>query len=71
MTPLTLCRKHHRLVHRNGRVRAQAEGFIVSQAVDVPANIGVMRFAEADGGTTQYPSCTGKWLDAPELLEAA
>ena len=42
---------------------AMAQGFIVSQSVDFPGLISVMRFAEGPGGASQYPSCDGRWLD--------
>jgi hypothetical protein len=46
-------------------VRAEAEGFIVSQSVDWPGSVSVMRFAAAEGGASQYPSCDGRWDDEP------
>jgi hypothetical protein len=68
---VVLCRRHHRWVHRAGRREAEAEGFIVSQAEDFPGSVSVMRFAEAGGGASQFPSCDGRWLDEAEIGAAA
>lgn len=69
---VTLCLSCHFWAHTDGRAQAEDEGFIVSQAVDQPGSIGVMRFAAADGGATQFPSCDGRWLEsAPEMREVA
>lgn len=68
---VTLCRDCHRLVHGKGRVRAEAEGFIVSQSADVPGTVSVMRFAAGQGGAAQWPSCGGEWAStADESSEA-
>ena len=68
---LTLCLACHAWAHANPR-EAQAMGWIVSQSVDEPGSAGVMRFAAAEGGATQWPSCDGRWLEAgPEMREAA
>lgn len=67
---VTLCLDCHTEVHANPRT-AQAEGWIVSQSEDEPGSVGVMRFAAAEGGATQWPSCDGRWLEtAPEMREA-
>jgi hypothetical protein len=51
---------------------ARAEGWIVSQSVDEPGSVGVMRFAAAEDGATQWPTCSGEWAQAaPEAREAA
>ena len=69
---VVLCQKCHGQVHRGNRIEAGAQGFIVSQSVDEPGSVSVMRFAAADGGATQYPTCDGGWSDtAPGLREAA
>lgn len=69
---ILLCRKCHGWAHRGDRRTAEAQGFIVSQSVDEPGLVGVMRFAAAGGGATQWPACDGSWADtAPEMREAA
>lgn len=66
---LTLCTTCHTWAHANPE-QARAEGWIVSQSVDEPGSVGVMRFAAAEGGATQFPSCDGRWLEtAPEMRE--
>lgn len=68
---VTLCRDCHAEVHAHPE-QAMAEGWIVLQAEDEPGSVGVMRFAAAEGGATQWPSCDGRWLEtAPEAREAA
>lgn len=72
---ITLCgpggRGCHQWAHAHPE-QARAEGFIVSQSVNAPGSAGVMRFAAAEGGATQWPSCSGGWLEtAAEALEAA
>lgn len=68
---LTLCQTCHDWAHANPR-EAQAMGWIVSQSAGEPAAEGVMRFAAAGGGATQWPSCDGRWAEtAPEMREAA
>jgi len=67
---VTLCFHCHGEVHANPE-QARAEGWIVSQSEDEPGSVGVMRFAAAEGGATQWPSCDGRWLEtAPEMREA-
>jgi hypothetical protein len=67
---VTLCRGCHAEVHAHPE-QSQAEGWIVSQSEDEPASVGVMRFASAEGGATQWPSCSGEWArTAPEMREA-
>lgn len=68
---ITLCRHHHRLAHGRLRRVAEAMGFVVSQAVKAPGIKGVMRFATAGGGATQWPACDGRWLDEAEAGEEA
>jgi hypothetical protein len=68
---IVLCQKCHGWAHRGDRPAAEAQGFIVSQSVDEPASVGVMRFAAAEGGATQWPTCDGQWAGtAPEAREA-
>lgn len=56
----------HQWAHANPE-RARAEGWIVSQSAAKPGAVGVTRFAAADGGTTQWPTCSGEWAQtAPE-----
>lgn len=50
---------------------AEAQGFIVSRSVEVPGSVGVMRFAAAGSGVTQWPTCDGEWAGtATEAREA-
>ena len=68
---IVLCFYCHMWAHGKGRREAEAQGFIVSQAVDEPGSVGVMRFAEAGSGVTQWPTCGGEWAGtAAEALEA-
>jgi hypothetical protein len=69
---ILLCAPCHMWVHRDGRHEAEAQGFVVSQSVDEPGSVGVMRFAGAGtGGATQWPSCGGEWAaTGAEALEA-
>jgi hypothetical protein len=50
----------HAWIHAHPR-QAAAEGFIVSQAVDEPATVSVMRYAATGSGATQWPTCGGEW----------
>jgi hypothetical protein len=69
---VVVCFRCHGEIHTGDRRGAVAEGWIVPQDVDEPGSVGVMRFAAAEGGATQWPSCTGEWLEtAPEAMEAA
>jgi len=68
---VTLCRRCHRWAHGPDRINAEAMGFAVSQSAREPAAKGVMRFAMAEGGGTQWPSCDGRWLDEAEAGEEA
>lgn len=68
---VTLCARCHRWVHDHPE-QAMAEGWIVSQSEGEPGSVGVMRFAAAEGGATQWPTCSGEWAQAaPEAREAA
>ncbi len=68
---VTLCQRCHGEIHANPK-QAMTEGWIVSRAVRHPGTVGVMRFAAAEGGATQWPTCTGEWAEtAPEAREAA
>jgi hypothetical protein len=68
---LTLCETCHASAHASPR-EAQAMGWIVSQSADEPGSVGVMRFAAAESGATQWPACDGRWLEtAAEMREAA
>lgn len=68
---VTTCLQCHREIHDHPE-QSEAEGWIVSQSIDEPGSAGVMRFAAAEGGATQWPSCDGRWLEtAPEMREAA
>lgn len=69
---VTVCLRCHGEIHGPERRENEAQGWIVSQSVDEPGSAGVMRFAAAEGGATQWPSCDGRWLEtAAEALEAA
>ena len=70
---VTVCLACHDEIHdQASRREMEAEGWIVSQAVDEPGAVGVMRFAAAEGGATQWPSCSGAWLEtAAEAREVA
>jgi hypothetical protein len=64
------CALCHIWVHAHPR-QAEAEGFIVSQSVDEPGTVGVMRHAAAGGGALQWPTCGGEWAaTADESAEA-
>ena len=67
---VTLCLVCHGEVHAHPE-QSEAEGWIVSQSEDEPGSVGVMRFAAAEGGATQFASCDGRWLEtAAEMREA-
>jgi 5-methylcytosine-specific restriction enzyme A len=68
---LLACGPCHAWIHAHPRL-AEAQGFIVSQSVQVPGSVGVMRFAESGGGATQWPTCDGEWAEsAAEARETA
>ncbi len=60
-----LCPPCHRWAHRLERREAEVQGFIVSQSVDEPGSVSVMRGSEDGGGAAMYPTCTGEWLSEP------
>lgn len=66
-----LCRSCHRWAHGKDRPEAEAQGFIVSQSVDEPRSVSVMRFAAADGGATQFPTCDGQWVSTAAQARVA
>ena len=72
---VSVCWTCHDWLHNTGegRVKAEAEGFIIPSAALEPGLHPVLLHGELDGGgQTAWPTCEGGWVfEAPEGAEAA
>jgi hypothetical protein len=65
-----ICLACHDWAHSGkGRREAEAEGLIIPRSTVEPWMLGVLVHLEDDrGGMLKYPSCSGEWLDAAEVM---